>query len=249
MEYGLPLITNWLKYQEKKLLVSAYKSIEAALDRAVAWIFNKKTCMTLFKSISGLGTLKHRLEVLEAGLTRHLLQLDPANPLVANNAHFQFRLSYNDFIPICFKSKLLAQYEGQKELKWKSFIEKQKLLDIFDVKGTLHKYVNKRCRTASGMDRCIQHDDAETFIKWRSNSLFLNCKCQVCGDMFTRKHLTTCTNLPTLTKRKDNIVQFNMENYNYLDDLLNSKRYDDFMKLFREIRPKLLPGPGIEPPT
>jgi hypothetical protein len=214
MEYALPLVTNWLRYQDKLTQDTSNELIESKHNDAISWIFNKKGYITLLNSLSGLGNASFRLKQLEASLATHLHKLNPANPLHKMKGHLQFRHSKDDFLLTCFQAEMLNEFKIQKDLKWKSFVTKMKLLSLYNIKGTLHKYVNKSCHTPTGMDRCMQHESADIFIRWRANSYFINRLC-ICKERFTRKHLIQCLQLPQIRRRRDNSDQYEIANYNY----------------------------------
>ena len=241
IEYALPLVTNWSKVQPKETRKDISTLLDSQHKEALKWIFNTSYNHALLSSISGLGSMDFRISQLEASLAMHLCQLAPNNPITKSKHIFQFRTSNHDFFHLCFESELVTRYKNQSKYKWKTFIIKCKLTDPILLSSRLTTYVAPKCRTPTGVDRCLYEQDADNYILWRSNRCFLNTKCPGCKKPFNRGHITKCSLLSheSLQKTSLNPPTNKPHSYNLLDELLNRKKYDDFNTIFTKLKKSL----------
>lgn len=249
MEYTMPLYTQWTKRQCKETQKVVYGLLKSNHEESLKWIFDKNKALAVLESLSGLGSYEFRIRQLEASLTLHLDTLSHANPLHSLLRNYQLSSSPNDFISFIKQSDIISAFKAQNSVKLKTFISQLKIQDMRDKPGKLHRYISNSCRLPSGTDCCLLQENASIFLQWRLNTCFINMTCPICQQSFTRRHVRTCFQVPFKRRKKDSHMQ-DLPNYTALDDMLNTKKYDEFMDTFSKIKTALSETlPGIEPPT
>ncbi len=241
LEYGLPLVTNWSRNQPKTIRDEVLTILSSFHNTALEWIFNRRGNSPLLSSISGLGSLNFRIQQLEASLATHISKLSISNPLIKLQSQIQFRTSSDDFYLQCRKSALISLHKEKPDLKWKTFVIKQKLMDPLLTNSRLVKCIAPRCRTPSGVDRCMYESNSDLFLRWRLNRCFINSICSECKKIFNRSHIRKCFVIPSALCKIQRLNPPNPDviNYNILDELLNRKSYVEFEAVFRWIEKKI----------
>lgn len=146
-----------------------------------------------------MGSLQFRIQQLCASTAAHLRSMHLQNPLV-NFMKVNFISSNTNFIlSACNASKLLQKwktYSNQEKLplKFKTWLQHEKSLDLRNKPGILHHYILPSCRNRSKMDQLLKLklSHAKKMLAWRVNSSFIKGSCPTCHENFNRGHRTKC---------------------------------------------------------
>jgi endonuclease/exonuclease/phosphatase family metal-dependent hydrolase len=244
LEYGAPMICHWLMTPKKRrkkrprispststsTSTSTWKELEAVQDQALFWIFGTTRPRPVLLSISSLGTMQHRFQELACRFTFHLDRLDPSNPATSLIGHVS-SLSESSLLRRCKSHPLRVSYDQLKAFQptasLRSFLVSHRLASL-STKSRLVKYILPSCRTGqSQIDSLLFLTSSSLFKKafyWRRNVLGLGYTCLACSLPFNRCHIHRCSLLPPIVP-----LSSSEPNYTVLDELLNTRRYNEFL--------------------
>jgi hypothetical protein len=256
-EYGLPLLTNWIRKQKDSS--SLENILKDSYLNGIRFIFGKSQPLTLLETISGLGTHSFRIAQLEASLARHLAQLGNQNPLFKYMREQFISSNPNFIITSCRMNQLWTKWMSYKKsekfpVQHTTWIKIQKMEDLKAQPGKLHQYIFNRCKTRAKADAFLMESDPiiKYALLWRSNRSFMVRTCPICSFKFNRAHLERCDiyNLINVDfekikngkdfKRDINLLQknigFDSSNYTILDFYLNNREYDRFQDTYVRLK-------------
>ena len=103
----------------------------------------------------------------------------------------------------------------------------QQHLDSYGVMAT---YIHRKARRrVGGPDKLIEEPAPQVrrYLAWRINMCLHRVRCPVCEEQFTRNHVDRCL-LQGRGATQNCPESCTDSNYNQLDDLLNSGKYEQF---------------------
>jgi hypothetical protein len=264
-DYCLPIYTLWLSQQPKQKQKQLNALILEAHKIGLEFIFGTEKPQYLLEHAAALGDSSIRTQLLQARLARNLQNLNQENPLNFYMQMSHFKNSSHSVLYSATRNALLDEFlatftgETDFENSWTTFSKNKTQESTLKKPGVLQHYIRKRCRLNGQLDSLFSQ--SSSFVKkamsWRSNKLFTRRFCPVCLCQFTRKHLRTCSLLPTsftdmydskkFIQDVEDIAQELVEKkhkddfeYTLLDFLLNEKEYEIFGNIVQELDEKLL---------
>jgi hypothetical protein len=239
IEYALPMATIWMGKPGKRQSTAALKTLLLECHQeALSWIFNRTSKFELLEKLSGIGSLSTRIEILQASLAIHLSLMHIDNPLKVRMESFFLTANCDELLSHVNES--IAFKEFKKQLcSWTVFKSKYLKTSMMHSNSKLASYINGNCSTKSGIDKCLLHRSAKTFLAWRSNTLFLHRKCPVCTKTFNRAHIQSCISSALPKSLKLRIEQNMNGQTNILDYMLNNMQYDDAYNVIHWIQEKM----------
>jgi hypothetical protein len=264
-DYCLPIYTLWLAQQPKQKQKQLNELLVTAHKIGLEFIFGSDKPQTLLEHSAGIGSFSVRSQLLQARLAKSINSLSQENPLNFYLRMSHFRNSSHSVLYAAARSALLNEFlatfaaETNFDNSWKTFSKNKTQDSTLKKPGVLQHYVRKRCRLNGHLDSLFSLPTRfiSKALSWRSNKLFTRRLCPVCLSQFTRKHLRTCSLLPSSLTQQYDSKQFikdveeiaqELENkkhktefeYTLLDFLLNEKDYENFEKIVQELDEKLL---------
>jgi hypothetical protein len=233
LEYGAPLVTQWLLSQDKSPRPrskrrkkppsdSTWRSLEAVQDLALQWVFHTKLAVPILRSLSGLGLLRDRFQELAARFTTHLDRLPPDHPV---------RLFSSESIPtlsrLCSSHPLTTLLARCLSTTKTAFARLR--LGHISVSSILASRVSWTCRhPRSFYDLLLKLPDnilRRSAIRWRTGSFGRLDTCLGCSAPFSTSHIAACSLLPVGPET--------------LHDALNSMDYEIFSALISTLSSRL----------
>ena len=221
LEYGAPLVAQWLKNLDRirprrrgsTSAARLWKSLESVQDDALRWIFQVKRFTRELRSLSGLGTVQDRFEELAARFTLHLDRLSPDHPLLLVQS-----MAVTSSLSIRCRSHPLQPLISSSHLLTKRALAMHRLTKLAE-SSLLSSRVAWTCRhPTSFYDSLLLLPDPahrRLALSWRTNTFGRFSRCSTCGSPYSPSHIRGCSLLPISAKD--------------LTSLLNSKSYTSFI--------------------
>ena len=256
-EYCLSLIVCWLKRQLNSVKSFIMSKLQQVHIQSMQFIFGKSRPLQVLESMSGIGPLTSRLQVLLTSTCKHLINLAPENPLF-HLLNQPLTSDRNHFIPLFSSNHLYTSFNKQEppQVTWGTFIKRFKMKQLNSYQSILNIFILNSCRNSSQVDEALLQDStiSHDAIQWRTN-YFPRKKCPRCHQEFNKAHLSRCQVLTTnilynqilksdsynddILYIKDKFNQAGIRSplyYDPLDYTLNSKDYQSFSILFNLLK-------------
>ena len=245
-EFGLALIS------QSNLDFKAFKELQ---DEIVIWILGQNRQVEY--SILGLGKFEFRLEILKAGLSKHLNECHLDNPIsiLRRNQNWGHYLGNSrSIIRQSFYHPWYSEYNkyaARKDdpIKFRTYIA-NKFSSFHRDWGALHQYIRVR-----KVDPCLLIKDSQLrrmALQWRRNIWCLGKgRCSRCGKQLNRGCVNLCFGQYFETIMSDQEeLDFRMEeaavhvcnrraNYTRVDYLLNQGKFQEFKFVVTQIAEQL----------
>ena len=254
-EYAGTLTYIWaLKHPSR---TSTLNLMKLQHQMALKWIFSCKKYTATLDFLSGLGSWKHRMDCLHAGLARSLQQMAPENPLTKARSIFLLSTSPNFILQDCFKSSYWSAYQRvkyrdlMKPLRFNTW--KNQMLQTLATDASKHSalisYLGKFKPSNIKSFFNLPSDLFFDISAWRLNHCFLHLTC-TCGSTFNRSHVSCLLesdesyketiNSPKYIRELASITSARAPYFSVLDHHLNDLNYEMFKLLFNTIKSNLI---------
>ena len=257
MEYAAPLIAaaqhrlppTTRRRKRKRKPPDLMPMLDAVQNKALLWIFNRKSPISVLLSLSGLPSMSLRIEELSSRFLLHLASMDACNPLLKQTATTIWATDWNPIRSPTLTAVLSAfSPASPTPVSVKQYYYEKRLQAFSCSPSILTRYILPECRTRSAMDACLllvpSRSLRRSIIRWRCNATRLSPPCPTCGSAFLRSHLVRCPDAlnaqltmlgPVFTLSYTNALSTiqGVHNYTPMDHLLNMHMYDMFALLIQ----------------
>lgn len=247
LEYGFPLLYAFLEFlsrgtsSQKKQAEDIKDLLGKEIKNVTMWCLKKEKFMSFMPSICGISTLDMRLKQLGSSFTNNLRRAPEFSPIsrIIHSLHAVSPL--RRIAKYLTKTTLTDAFDRSEDgTSFKSFIKTWRIKIFVENFGPVAKYITKKGRTQSGMDKALDIRNREIIrwaVRWRTNSMIRNCFCR-CGATFTRRHVM-CTRFKDVEQLQSKVekarTRLNLEFYSVLDELLNQGRFQEFRERLEEL--------------